>query len=142
MGEATRAQAIEKWSTFTPKIGYTEKWKDYSGVVLARDAHFANVRTLQAHLARLNFAKVGAPIDRREWNMPPQQVNAYYNAVWNEIVFPAGILQPPFFDMNADDALELRRHWRRDRPRTAARLRRLRFALRRAGPPEHVVDAR
>jgi putative endopeptidase len=105
MGEATRAQAIEKWSTFTPKIGYTEKWKDYSGVVLARDAHFANVRTLQAHLAKLNFAKIGAPIDKREWGMPPQQVNAYYNAVWNEIVFPAGILQPPFFDMNADDAL-------------------------------------
>ena len=105
MGEATRAQAIEKWSTFTPKIGYTEKWKDYSGVVLARDAHFANVRILQAHLAKLNFAKIGAPIDRREWGMPPQQVNAYYNAVWNEIVFPAGILQPPFFDMNADDAL-------------------------------------
>lgn len=105
MGEATRAQAIEKWSSFTPKIGYTEKWKDYSGVALARDAHFANVRTLQAHLAKLNFAKIGAPIDRREWSMPPQQVNAYYNAVWNEIVFPAGILQPPFFDMNADDAL-------------------------------------
>ena len=105
MGEATRAQAIEKWSTFTPKIGYTEKWKDYSGVALARDAHFANVRILQAHLAKLNFAKIGAPIDRREWGMPPQQVNAYYNAVWNEIVFPAGILQPPFFDMNADDAL-------------------------------------
>ena len=105
MGEATRAQAIEKWSTFTAKIGHTEKWKDYRGVHLARDAHFANVRTLQAHLARLNFAKVGAPIDRREWNMPPQQVNAYYNAVWNEIVFPAGILQPPFFDLAADDAL-------------------------------------
>ena len=105
MGEATRAQAIEKWSTFTPKIGYTEKWKDYSGVALSRDAHFANVRTLQQHLTKLNLAKIGQPVDRREWNMPPQQVNAYYNATWNEIVFPAGILQPPFFDMNADDAL-------------------------------------
>jgi putative endopeptidase len=105
MGEATRAQAIEKWSTFTPKIGYTEKWKDYSGVALSRDAHFSNVRTLQQHLTRLNLAKIGQPVDRREWGMPPQQVNAYYNATWNEIVFPAGILQPPFFDMNADDAL-------------------------------------
>ena len=105
MGDATRAQAIEKWSTFTPKIGYTEKWKDYSGVALSRDAHFANVRTLQQHLAKLNLAKIGQPVDRREWGMPPQQVNAYYNATWNEIVFPAGILQPPFFDMNADDAL-------------------------------------
>lgn len=105
MGDATRAQAIEKWSTFTPKIGYTEKWKDYSGVSLARDAHFANVRTLQQHLTRLSLAKIGQPVDRREWGMPPQQVNAYYNATWNEIVFPAGILQPPFFDMNADDAL-------------------------------------
>ncbi len=105
MGDATRAQAIEKWSTFTPKIGYTEVWKDYSDVALSRDAHFANVRTLQRHLTKLNLAKIGRPVDRREWNMPPQQVNAYYNATWNEIVFPAGILQPPFFDMNADDAL-------------------------------------
>jgi putative endopeptidase len=105
MGEATRAQAIEKWSTFTPKIGYTEVWKDYGGVALARDAHFANVRALQRHLTKLNLAKIGKPVDRREWGMPPQQVNAYYNATWNEIVFPAGILQPPFFDMNADDAL-------------------------------------
>ncbi|HQW80725.1 MAG TPA: M13 family metallopeptidase [Pseudomonadota bacterium] len=105
MGEATRAQAIEKWSTFTPKIGYTEVWKDYRGVALLRDAHFANVRRLQQHLTQLNLAKIGKPVDRREWGMPPQQVNAYYNATWNEIVFPAGILQPPFFDMSADDAL-------------------------------------
>ena len=105
MSEATRAQAIEKWSTFTPKIGYTEKWKDYSGVTLDRKTHFANVRLLARHLHRLNLTKIGKPIDRREWGMPPQQVNAYYNAVWNEIVFPAGILQPPFFDMTADDAL-------------------------------------
>lgn len=105
MGNDTRREALEKWSTFTPKIGYPERWRDFSRVQLSADDHFANVRALNAHDHREDMAKIGKPVDRSEWGMPPQQVNAYYNAVWNEIVFPAGILQPPFFDMDADDAL-------------------------------------
>jgi putative endopeptidase len=105
MGDDTRREALEKWSTFTPKIGYPDVWRDYSGVTLVRDDHFGNVRTLVLNEHRRDMAKIGQPVDRSEWGMPPQQVNAYYNAVWNEIVFPAGILQPPFFDMQADDAL-------------------------------------
>jgi putative endopeptidase len=105
MGDDTRREALEKWSTFTPKIGYPDVWRDYSGVSLTRDDHFGNVRTLVLNEHRRDMAKIGKPVDRSEWGMPPQQVNAYYNAVWNEIVFPAGILQPPFFDMQADDAL-------------------------------------
>lgn len=105
MGDDTRREALEKWSTFTPKIGYPDVWRDYSGVTLARDDHFGNIRTLVLNEHRRDMAKIGKPVDRSEWGMPPQQVNAYYNAVWNEIVFPAGILQPPFFDMQADDAL-------------------------------------
>jgi putative endopeptidase len=105
MGEDTRKQAIEKWSTFTPKIGYPDKWRDYSPVEIKRDDFAGNVKRLAAFEQAFDLAKIGKPIDRSEWGMPPQQVNAYYNAVWNEIVFPAGILQPPFFDMKADDAL-------------------------------------
>jgi putative endopeptidase len=105
MGDDTRRQALEKWASFTPKIGYPDRWRDFSGVELARDDFAGNVRRLAAFELAHDLAKIGKPIDRSEWGMPPQQVNAYYNAVWNEIVFPAGILQPPFFDMAADDAL-------------------------------------
>jgi len=105
MGDDTRRQALEKWASFTPKIGYPDRWRDFSGVELARDDFAGNVRRLAAFEQAYDLAKIGQPIDRSEWGMPPQQVNAYYNPVWNEIVFPAGILQPPFFDMAADDAL-------------------------------------
>jgi putative endopeptidase len=105
MGDDTRRQALEKWATFTPKIGYPDRWRDFSSVRLARDDFAGNVRRLAAFEQAHDLGKIGKPIDRSEWGMPPQQVNAYYNPVWNEIVFPAGILQPPFFDMAADDAL-------------------------------------
>ncbi len=105
MSADTKKQAIEKWATFTPKIGYPDKWRDYSGVALKADTYFANVRSLGAFEQQEELAKIGKPIDKTEWGMPPQQVNAYYNPLWNEIVFPAGILQPPFFDAEADDAL-------------------------------------
>jgi len=105
MGEDTRRQALEKWASFTPKIGYPEQWRDYSSLLLARDDYAGNARKLAIFEQAHDLAKIGKPIDRSEWGMPPQQVNAYYNAVWNEIVFPAGILQPPFFDLAADDAL-------------------------------------
>jgi putative endopeptidase len=105
MGDDTRRQALEKWASFTPKIGYPDSWRDFSSVALARDDFAGNVRRLAAFEQAFDLAKIGKPIDRSEWGMPPQQVNAYYNPLWNEIVFPAGILQPPFFDMAADDAL-------------------------------------
>jgi len=105
MGDDTRRQALEKWSTFTPKIGYPDKWRDFSSLRFDRADYFGNVMQLAQFDQAFDLNKIGKPVDKSEWGMPPQQVNAYYNAVWNEIVFPAGILQPPFFDLKADDAL-------------------------------------
>jgi putative endopeptidase len=104
MGPETRKKALEKWSSFMPKIGYPEKWRDWSGLKTSRDSYVGNVRAAQEFNYKWNIGKVGKPVDRTEWGMPPQQVNAYYNPLQNEIVFPAAILQPPFFDPNADDA--------------------------------------
>ena len=88
------------------KIGYPDVWKDYSALVIARDVPFAeNVRRARVFETKRNLAKLGKPIDRTEWGMTPPTVNAYYNASLNEIVFPAGILQPPFFYEDADDAV-------------------------------------
>ena len=105
MTDATKAEAHAKLATFRPKIGYPDKWKDYSDLrVVPGDVVGNAVRTAQfIHDFELN--KLGGPIDRDEWFMPPQMVNAYYNPELNEIVFPAAILQPPFFDMSADDAV-------------------------------------
>jgi len=105
MGADTKQKALEKLSKFTTKIGYPERWKDYSALVVKPDDLLGNVmRSAQVEHAR-EAAKLGKPIDRREWFMTPQTVNAYYNPAMNEIVFPAAILQPPFFDMQADDAV-------------------------------------
>src|SRR5690606_37468605 len=104
MGEETRAKALEKWSTFTPKIGYPDTWRDWSGLEIG-DSHAGNVMAAAAFNYRFNLDKIGKPVDRGEWGMSPQTVNAYYRATANEIVFPAAILQPPFFDPDADDAL-------------------------------------
>jgi putative endopeptidase len=105
MGKGTKAQAKEKLSLFTPKIGYPDKWKDYSSVDIVPDNLVANLMKIAEfeHVTQLN--KLGKPIDRSEWFMPPQTVNAYYNPTMNEIVFPAAILQPPFFNLEADDAI-------------------------------------
>ncbi|MEZ5543873.1 MAG: M13-type metalloendopeptidase [Lysobacteraceae bacterium] len=105
MGPETKAKALEKWASFTPKIGYPDKWQDYSSLALSRQDYAGNVLKVMAFETRVNFDKIGKPVDRSEWHMSPQTVNAYYNPSQNEIVFPAGILQPPFFDPNADDAL-------------------------------------
>jgi putative endopeptidase len=105
MSEETRAKALEKWSTFTPKIGYPDKWRDWNGLGISRDSYAGNVAAAAAFNYRFNLDKIGKPVDRSEWGMSPQTVNAYYRATANEIVFPAAILQPPFFDPNADDAL-------------------------------------
>ena len=105
MGDETKQKALEKWASFTPKIGYPDKWRDWSGLSFDRGNYAGNVLAARAFNAHYNFSKIGKPVDRSLWFMTPQTVNAYYNATQNEIVFPAGILQPPFFDPNADDAL-------------------------------------
>ncbi|MGL4176380.1 MAG: M13 family metallopeptidase [Dermatophilaceae bacterium] len=104
MGPATRAEALEKLGRFTPKIGYPDTWRDYSALVVAPDDLVGNVRRAAAFEVDRALAKLGGPVDRGEWFMTPQTVNAYYNPGMNEIVFPAAILQPPFFDVDADDA--------------------------------------
>ncbi len=104
MTPETRQRALAKLDKFTPKIGYPKKWRDYSTLVVRRDDLYGNViRGTELETDR-ELAKLGGPVDRDEWFMTPQTVNAYYNPGMNEIVFPAAILQPPFFDAEADDA--------------------------------------
>jgi putative endopeptidase len=105
MSDATKQKALEKWSTFDPKIGYPDKWRDWSGLTIVPGHYYANVRAADKFDYDYEVAKIGKPVDRKEWGMTPQTVNAYYNGQKNEIVFPAAILQPPFFDANADDGL-------------------------------------
>jgi len=105
MSAETKQKALEKWATFVPKIGYPDKWRDWSGLQLTPDNYFANVRAADKFNYDYMVNKIGKPVDRTEWGMTPQTVNAYYNSQKNEIVFPAAILQPPFFSATADDAL-------------------------------------
>ncbi len=105
MSPETRAAAEAKLATFRPKIGYPDTWRDYTAYDVVADDLVGNVRRGAAFELERAFAKLGRPVDRDEWFMPPQTVNAYYNPTMNEIVFPAGILQPPFFDPEADDAV-------------------------------------
>jgi len=105
MGDETKVQALDKLAKFNPKIGYPDVWKDYSALDIKADDLFGNMmRSTMVEVAR-NRNKLGKPIDKTEWGMTPQTVNAYYNPVLNEIVFPAAILQPPFFNLEADDAV-------------------------------------
>jgi predicted metalloendopeptidase len=105
MSPATKKEAQAKLATFTPKIGYPSKWKDYSSLVVAKDDLVGNVMRARIWADDYEINKLGKPVDRTEWGMTPQTINAYYNPEMNEIVFPAAILQPPFFDANADDAV-------------------------------------
>ncbi|WP_040159552.1 M13 family metallopeptidase [Mobilicoccus massiliensis] len=105
MSEQTKAKALEKLATFVPKIGYPDEWRDYSGLEVDPADLVGNVRRAHAFETDRDWRKLGSPVDRGEWFMPPQTVNAYYNPGMNEIVFPAAILQPPFFDADADDAV-------------------------------------
>ena len=106
MGEGTKKQALEKLGKFTTKIGYPDKWKDYTKLQIGSDDVLAtNMLAASYFEHHRELDKLGAPIDRSEWHMTPQTINAYYNPVMNEIVFPAAILQPPFFNMAADDAV-------------------------------------
>ena len=105
MSDNTKVQAQDKLRKFRPKIGYPNKWKDYSKIIINADDLLGNMKSVTLVLTKQNRDKLGQPVDRDEWFMTPQTVNAYYNPALNEIVFPAAILQPPFFNLEADDAV-------------------------------------
>ena len=105
MSEETKQQALVKLSKFTPKIGYTDHWRDYSKMNITQGDLIGNIKSAAEFEFNRNLNKLDKPVDKNEWFMTPQTVNAYYNPIWNEIVFPASILQPPFFNVNADDAV-------------------------------------
>ncbi len=101
MSPETKEKAIAKWNSFTPKIGYPDKWRPWDGLSTGRDSYLGNVEAATAFNYKWNLSKIGKPVDKTEWGMTPQTINAYYNPLQNEIVFPAAILQPPFFDPKA-----------------------------------------
>ncbi len=105
MSAETKERALEKLAKFNTKIGYPDKWRDYSGLEVHKDALLENIIASNRFDTEYNRSKLGKPVDRDEWGMYPQTVNAYYHPVMNEVVFPAAILQPPFFNMEADDAV-------------------------------------
>lgn len=105
MSQETKKKAQEKLDAIIVKVGYPDKWRDYSGLTIENDSYYANVMRAVKFENEYRLAKIGKPVDPSEWLMSPQTVNAYYNPTTNEICFPAAILQPPFFDMNADDAV-------------------------------------
>jgi putative endopeptidase len=105
MGPATKKEAMLKLNSFQRKIGYPDKWLDYSALSINTGQYLESQRRIEQFGTARAWKKVGKPVDKSEWGMSPPTVNAYYNPSWNEIVFPAGILLPPFFDPNADDAV-------------------------------------
>ena len=104
MTPQTQKAALDKLNAFTVKIGYPDKWRDYSSLSIEKDSYYANVLRARRFDMAYSLSKIDKPVDKSEWQMTPQTVNAYYDPTTNEICFPAGILQAPFFDMNADDA--------------------------------------
>jgi putative endopeptidase len=105
MSPATRARALEKIHQFTPKIGYPSHWRDYSALTVSRNDLIGNIQRSSEFEWNRDLARINQPVDKTEWGMTPSTINAYYNPSFNEIVFPAAILQPPFFDPDADDAV-------------------------------------
>ena len=105
MSDETKIEALDKLSKFTPKIGYPDEWRDYSALDIEADDYYGNVERASLAEYQRYMDRQGGPVDRTEWRMTPQTVNAYYLPPLNEIVFPAAILQPPFFDLGADDAV-------------------------------------
>jgi putative endopeptidase len=105
MSPETKKMALVKLEKIMRKLGYTDKWKDYSSLDIKRDSYVANFLRCNIYETKRNIAKFGKPVDRTEWGMTPSTINAYYNPAMNEIVFPAGIMQPPFFNPDADDAV-------------------------------------
>lgn len=104
MSDSTKTKALEKLHTFIKKIGYPDKWRDYTGLEIVRDSYVKNIMNSNLFDYKYMISKLGKPVDKTEWGMTPPTVNAYYNPAFNEIVFPAGILQYPFFDLSVDDA--------------------------------------
>jgi len=109
MSAETKLKALGKLESFTRKLGYPDKWTDYSTINISRESYYKNWMESNRFQVQQNTDKLGKPIDRGEWSMAPHIVNAYYNPLWNEIVFPAGIMQPPFFDPNKEDAVNYAR---------------------------------
>jgi len=105
MGDTTKQKALKKLASFTYKVGYPDEWKDFSSLDISADNYLQNVINIRQFGYNLMVDKLGKPVDKKEWGMTPQTVNAYYNSSGNEIVFPAGILQPPFFHISYDDAI-------------------------------------
>jgi len=109
MSDSTKKASLKKLSTFTVKIGYPDEWKNYAGLVIEKApekaSYYQNVANASKFVVQQNIAKLGKPVNTKEWQMTPQTVNAYYNPLFNEIVFPAGILQPPFYNYKADEAV-------------------------------------
>ena len=105
MSDSTKIRAIEKLHKMGVKVGYPDKWRDYTALSVSKDSYLQNIFNSNLFDFKYTMDKIGKPVDRTEWGMTPQTVNAYYNPNMNEIVFPAGILQPPFFNMDADDAV-------------------------------------
>jgi putative endopeptidase len=105
MSAETKTKAIAKWAAFRPKIGYPDKWRDWSGLATSRDSYVSNFLAANEFNYRYQLNKIGKPVDKEEWGLDPQTVNANYNPLRNEVTFPAAILQPPFFDLQADDAI-------------------------------------
>jgi putative endopeptidase len=105
MSDETRQKSIEKLETYTTKVGYPDKFRDYSSLEIKPDDLYGNIQRASEFEMQRRLARIGQPVERAEWAMTPQTVNAYYNPLANEIVFPAGILQPPFFDPKMDDAV-------------------------------------
>ncbi|RZA21204.1 MAG: peptidase [Lysobacteraceae bacterium] len=105
MSAETKKKALEKWSSFEPRVGYPDKWREWTGLATARDSYIGNVLAARKFNYQWDIGKIGQPVDKTEWGMRPQTVNAQYNPLANQITFPAGILQPPFFDPKADDAV-------------------------------------
>ncbi len=105
MGDSTKKEAKAKLDAFTVKVGYPDEWKDYSNLKVGTESYAANALNAMKFMYKFNMDKLGKPVDKKEWGMTPQTVNAYYSPSKNEIVFPAAILQPPFFNLHADDAV-------------------------------------
>ncbi len=109
MSDETKKRSQEKLKTIIRKLGYPDKWKDYTALEIDRESYLKNAVNASKFLFQFNLSKLGNPVDKTEWGMTPPTVNAYYNPSYNEIVFPAGIMQPPFFDPKADDAVNYAR---------------------------------
>ena len=105
MSQPTKKKALDKLNAFTPKVGYPDQWKTYEGLDISADSFYQNMKNASIWAYQDNINQIGKPVDRSKWGMTPPTVNAYYNATMNEIVFPAGILQFPFFSADADDAI-------------------------------------